>query len=794
MSYKNKTHEKEKYINFKINGRLFPTWMMANFKKYKLPEIITKDDEDPCKTTRTKFELRKYQIIASKFLDYNSPYRDILLYHGLGSGKTASAINVYNMLYNYTPGWNVFILIKATLKDHPWMTDLEKVLKQDDKEFMMKNIVFISYDSPIADRQFLEAVRNADSTKKNMYIFDETHNFISNVYSNISTRKGRRAQTIYDYIIQDKQDNEGVRVILLSGTPAINKPFEMGLLFNLLRPNTFPKSESQFNQLFVSDSAFPTINPLNKNLFQRRILGLVSYYIGSTPDVFATKTINFIDVPMSNYQEEIYDYFEEIEELMAKKKKISQSSSETYKTYTRQASNFVFPTISQRVSGENRPRPNKFKLSETESKMLEEGYSLKNKLVANKKTELTVNVEKYKKAVLEYINAFVDYLDDIRNEDKKNGHTIHDDVKTFLEKYKGDYEEFVNNKDIKKSKLYEALHMCSAKMLYIIFTIYKTNNPIMIYTNYVFVEGIQVFKIYLSQFGFSSLKINNNNNNNIKLEGTDYFRYTEYHGGIPKDIRKDTINHFNIKDNIDGKICKIIMISSAGVEGLSLRNVRQVHIMEPNWQETKITQAIGRAVRICSHVDLPMKDRHVDIFRYKSVRTMKKKDTTDQYIEKLSRSKQGLIESFYGALKEAAIDCNLFKAHNMMEGEYKCFQFEEQSLFDDYIGPAYKEDLQDDMKNANGLNSINSQLSRVRVKKIKAVKQLTEVSKKEETLYSKEDSYWLNPDTGIIYDLELYYVYGRIAFDENGIPKKLNKDIYIIDKIIPIPLIDEEVR
>ena len=35
------------------------------------------------------------------FLDYRGPYRDALLYHNLGSGKTASAINIYNMLYNF---------------------------------------------------------------------------------------------------------------------------------------------------------------------------------------------------------------------------------------------------------------------------------------------------------------------------------------------------------------------------------------------------------------------------------------------------------------------------------------------------------------------------------------------------------------------------------------------------------------------------------------------------------------------------------------------------------------------
>ena len=35
-------------INLEQNGRLFPSWVMKNFKKFVLPEIIRKEGEDPC--------------------------------------------------------------------------------------------------------------------------------------------------------------------------------------------------------------------------------------------------------------------------------------------------------------------------------------------------------------------------------------------------------------------------------------------------------------------------------------------------------------------------------------------------------------------------------------------------------------------------------------------------------------------------------------------------------------------------------------------------------------------------
>jgi hypothetical protein len=106
------------FIELKQNGRLFPLWVLSNFKKYKLPPVEKQTGNDPCnyKQEGQVIELRMYQKFIGSFLDYRSPFRDILIYHGLGSGKTAAAINAYNILYNYTPAWNVFLLIKASLK------------------------------------------------------------------------------------------------------------------------------------------------------------------------------------------------------------------------------------------------------------------------------------------------------------------------------------------------------------------------------------------------------------------------------------------------------------------------------------------------------------------------------------------------------------------------------------------------------------------------------------------------------------------------------------------------------
>lgn len=773
----------EQYLNLKINGRLFPTWILTNFSRYKLPEIFI-DGSDPCNNVKISGELRKYQEFLGRYLDYNSPYRDILIYHGLGSGKTRSAINIYNVLYNYSPDWNVYILLKATLKESTWVKELERWLQKEEKEFRKANIEFISYDAPNADKIFLDKIKNADAAKKSMYIIDEAHNFINNVYTNLSSKQGRRALTIYEHIIQDKRDNEGVRVILISGSPAINIPFEIALTFNLLRPDIFPKSESQFNQMYVSTDLYPIINPATKNNFQRRIMGLVSYYIGTTPEYYAKKIVNYVDVPMSDYQEYIYKHYEEIEEKIARKSK--GRSGGNYKSYTRQSCNFVFPVMSQGLTGETRPRPRDFRINDTEVELFTKGKS------DEKDKEKYYKVSDYLQKTEEFINAFDAYLKKKLDEDIRNKHTLVDDIKHFKEITHGtfeidDFTKFINGPD-KKSELLLTLHNCSAKMTFMIFNIMNSPGPVLVYSNYVVMEGLQIFKIYLKYLGFTPY-INRD-------KGTDGYRYMEYHGGIDPADRRKVLEIFNKPENKIGEVSKIIMISPAGAEGISLNNVRQVHLMEPYWHEVRMTQMIGRAIRQCSHKDIPFEDRNVMVFRYKSVRgSGSDKWTTDQYIEDTARSKEGLIQSFLDAMKEVAVDCVLNKSHNSLVSNYRCFQFEEKSLFDEQIGPAYKDDLYDDLKLNNGLNSQNSRIKRIKIIKIKAVQQLVSDEdhdaepREESARYSEPQSYWFNTDSLVVYNLDPQFAIGKVGSDDDGLPLKLDKNTYIITKMIPIPIL-----
>lgn len=765
-------------IDLTINGRLFPSWILMNFKKYQLPEILRKKGDDPCDEVFKK-ELNKYQEFIGQYLNYTSPFKDILVYHGLGSGKTVTAINLYNVLFNYTPRWNVFLLIPASLKNDPWLKDLKAWIKDKEKNKRMENIYFIHYDSPYADRDFLEKVKKTDSSKENLFIFDEAHNFIRNVYNNISTKNGKRAQVIYDYIQQEKKENNNNRIILLSATPAINTPYEFALIFNLMRPDTFPDSEAIFSQIYISSTNYQSLNENTKNMFQRRIMGLVSYYIGATPDKYATKTVHYKNILMDKYQEEIYNHFEKIEEekekmnLRFSRGKLGKKIS-TYSTYTRQSCNFVFPPISEKINGESRPRPGKFRkqLTDEDANTIDEGKDIdkKNTLMIEKKV-----AKEYDTIIKTFVNELINYFKEIYRKDKKKNYTLKDDIKKFFNKYDGSFQTFYE-KETKKSELLKIFYMCSPKMLTIIFNILKSPGSVLLYSNYVLMEGLQILKIYLDFFGFVSIDNDKEFKKGSKKKlRKDGFRYMEFHGSIDNKIKHRNKEMFNDKSNKKGDVIKLIMISPAGSEGINLSNVRQVHILEPYWNEVRIEQVIGRAIRQCQHKDLPIKDRTVDVFRYKMIRKSGK-ETSDEKMENISRKKNNLLISFIEAIKEVSVDCELFKSHNMMGTKYKCFKFNEESLFEKQVGPSYQNNIDFDKKIDNGLNAKDSITKKIKVREIEAVIEL------DEKTYSDKRKYWYYEDTGVVYDYDLNYPVGKITTN-----KKLNNKTYVIDIKINIP-------
>ena len=90
--------------------------------------------------------------------------------------------------------------------------------------------------------------------------------------------------------------------------------------------------------------------------------------------------------------------------------------------------------------------------------------------------------------------------------------------------------------------------------------------------------------------------------------------------GDSSDIEKtDVLNKFNDDENIRGNKYRILILTEAGSQGISLMGVRHIHILESSTRSFRTKQAIGRVARFSSHTKLSEKERTVEVWRYWSV-------------------------------------------------------------------------------------------------------------------------------------------------------------------------------
>ena len=102
----------------------------------------------------------------------------------------------------------------------------------------------------------------------------------------------------------------------------------------------------------------------------------------------------------------------------------------------------------------------------------------------------------------------------------------------------------------------------------------------------------------------------------------------------------------------------VLIISSAGGEGLNLKRTRQFHVFESQWNNAVLEQAIGRGIRRASHIDLPAAQQQVDVFHWVStIPEYRKREadapqkTADERLREMSLAKQRQIDIFMQALR-----------------------------------------------------------------------------------------------------------------------------------------------
>jgi hypothetical protein len=278
------------YMN---NRKLYVQKMKDLFSKYE-KELEEMGEIASCaKDPSGEFSPLTHQKIVRDYLNLYTPYRGLLLYHGLGAGKTCTSIGIAegmksakeivlmtpaslatnffteikkcgDILYRKNQFWefvgiegqpdNIELLSKALSlsrdfiekKQGAWMVDAKKppnfkelstadqesIDEQLDKMIRAKytDIHYNGMNRRILNEMTQNGKINPFDNKT--VIIDEVHNFVSRIVNKLDSKKTDViSKELYNYLL--KANN--ARIVVLSGTPIINSPHELSVLYNILR-------------------------------------------------------------------------------------------------------------------------------------------------------------------------------------------------------------------------------------------------------------------------------------------------------------------------------------------------------------------------------------------------------------------------------------------------------------------------------------------------------------------------------------------------------------------------------
>ena len=556
----------------------------------------------------------------------------------------------------------------------------------------------------------------------------------------IVSKASKKGKPIYNWLMKTKN----CKILALSGTPIINFSYELALLGNILRGpmnyktnianNTiissytplFPEDESEFDDIFID---YELKTSKNEEIFKRRFMGLVSYYYGQVGSGFPDVEIYERKLEMSNYQFALYDNARKYEIEKDKKSKVSNKVNKdsgkkemmsTFRNYSRQISNVAPPYPTETDIFYELKVPLNFeewgkKKSDDSLDKLKEYLSTEQ--IANFARDYNDAEEEADKIDI-LLNLPIEQLD----EDEPPAVTL-EFIKEMKVK-KGDKKldvvgilKFDSLRYKSSQEIRDKLEDYSPKINDILNTIENgpgSGGKVFIYSHYRAQSGIGALITVLKAFGYEEINDTNIDTlNPATIEPGKRFGY--FVGGIDKEKRDKIREFYNHDRNMNGELMKVFMGTQSAAEGISLKHVQQVFVMEPYWNKVRITQVIGRARRMDSHKGLPKSKHIVHVFMYQATISNQRKKktreqlTTDEDMERIATNKQIINSPFIELLKTSSTDCGLNFAHNLMgEGNQnlQCFVPPEQ---DNKV--AWFPDIQKDIQRLRGVKETHKKIT-----------------------------------------------------------------------------------
>lgn len=665
----------------------------------KTYEEIKEYRDDKCARS---FKLNEYQSLLSNFINPNTPYKGVLIYHGTGTGKSCAAIAIAEkfkpMVEKY--GVKIHVLVPGPLNKQNFMSEilkctnetylksyLDKTILVDENEMakIKKNAMNIvsqyyrimSYKSfykkvlgeKIVDKTSIDGktksqrrktesgeyerdvsidrIYNLDNT---ILIVDEAHNITGN------SVKGNEYGKAVRKIIECSKN---IRLVLLSATPMKNAADDIIPLLNYIRPLKYPIERDQVFNSYRNH--LMDFKPGGEEYLRKMSRGYVSFLRGADPLTFAERVDMGVVPPGLSFTKVTRCFMEKFQ--LESYKHVIATYQDSLEKKSGAVANFVFPGLSSKgnsivgfygIDG----------ISEIKKQLKNNAEVLTNKILSVLPTELKSTDPNN----LMYLN--------------ENG-MITGDI------FKQPYLKYFS------IKFYEALNNLNT-------LVYgkRAVGIAFVFSNLVKV-GIELFQEVLNSNGYleyqenmSSYQIKPNTRcyfcghnhadhkaKQINIPKHEFYPATyvavtgksdDNADQIPEEKHRILKNIFNNVENKDGKYIKVVLGSKVMNEGITLRNVKEAHILDVHFNLGKVDQAIGRAIRFCTHYDVTNESNvypAVEIFKY--VVSLEGELSTEEELYRKAELKYKLVNKVGRVLQEEAIDCPLNRNGNVFAEELK---------------------------------------------------------------------------------------------------------------------------
>jgi hypothetical protein len=670
--------------------------------RYEKPDVVNAIEEVSDKLCNAEFELAPQQMFVRNFLSFQTPYNGLLLYHGLGSGKTCSAISVSEEMRAYLKQMDIaqrIIVVASPNVQENFKLQLfdERKLKEVDGLWNIRACTgnkFLSEINPmnmkgIPREKVISQVNRIISTSYLFLGYIEFANYINKksvVDSDLPPDKKnklveRKLQKLFGnrLIIIDEVHNirmtddnkdkrvaveleklvmnvKNMRLLLLSATPMYNSYKEIVWLLSLLNAND-GRAKFSVREVFNGDGSFKVSDDgeeVGKNTLMRKATGYVSFVRGENPYTFPFRIWpsefspdnTYAVVPKPSVQLNgmaIRQPLEMLSIFLANCGPIQQIGYD-----------YIIKHLKDNVGKEiGRKMPNFENMEAFGYTLLQRPLEALNMIYPYKRLEDTRvdPKELVGKAGLSRIMKFRDSNSPM---------------------FRGDFEYKTNQ----YGRIFSPgeIGKYSGKIKNICDSIVNSQGVVLIYSQYID-GGVVPIALALEELGFKRARTGSSLFKAEPTEGIDAVSFkprTKVSSGFSqasyimitgdKALSPDNVQELKLATNIDnkdGRQVKVILISQAGSEGLDFKFIRQVHVLEPWYNMNRIEQIIGRAVRTCSHKDLPFALRNVEIYLYGSVLEDSRNEAADIYVYRLAELKALQIGVVTRTLKESAVDCLL---------------------------------------------------------------------------------------------------------------------------------------